>query len=343
MKKTIRYQTRNGAYTSNRQIAVKGIVLHSYGCAQPDPHILAERWDSPSAGACVHAHIGKDEAIITLPCEERIGKVARGWHAGSGNKGSANNTHLSAEMTEPSTIKYNGGSNWIELGDGSNTKAHVLATYRNAVEVFAQWCGYHGLNPLADGVILSHREAHARGIASNHGDVEHIWSRFGLTMDYFRWDVKAAMHGASVSAPEVGEVTDTSNQQVNPLDGIVTVIYDGDDGLNVRKAPDYNAEVLEIAGVGRAFTVTGISADEKWYRLENGRFISAVPSYVKFKATQEQKESTAGTGYYRVRKSWTNPASQIGAFKVQENAIELCRHNDGYKVYDQGGKEIYPI
>lgn len=40
-------------------------------------------------------------------------------------------------MTEPATIKYVGGSTWIETGDGSNTKRHVLATYANAVQVFA--------------------------------------------------------------------------------------------------------------------------------------------------------------------------------------------------------------
>lgn len=340
MKKTLRYQTRNGAYVCGRQIAVKGIVLHSYGCAQPDPRVLAERWDSPSAGACVHAHIGKDEGIITLPCEEEKGRAARGWHCGIGTSGSANNTCLSAEMTEPATIRYVGGSNWIELGDGSNTKAHVFATYKNAVELFAEWCGYHGLNPLADGVILSHREAHARGIASNHGDVEHIWSRFGLTMGQFRKDVRAAMDGEDIKAEVMPPVTSTASQKVNPLFGIVTVIYDGEDGLNLRTAPDYTAEISEIVDAGRVFNVVGISEDEKWYKLEDGRFVSAVPSYVKFRATQEQKESTAGTGYYRVRESWDKPASQIGAFKKKENALNLCRQNPGYKVYNPLGEEV---
>lgn len=342
MNKRNRYQTKNRAYTSGRMIAVKGAVLHSYGCPQPDPGILAERWDSAEASACTHAHIGKDEVIVTLPCEEITGKAARGWHAGSGKTGSANNTHLSAEMTEPSTIKYTGGSNWIELGDGSNTKAHVLATYKNAVDLYAAWCCRHGLDPLADGVILSHREAHARGIASNHGDVEHIWLRFGLSMDQFRRDVKAAMQGDSVDFGGNVAVTDTSGQQVNPLDGTVTVIYTGEDGLNLRKAPAYTAAVAAVAKAGDKYAVTGISADENWYRLDSGLYVSAVPSYVSFKATEAQKESTAGTGYYRVRTAWDNPGSQIGAFKVQENAVELCKQNSGYRVYDPDGKEIYP-
>ena len=245
-------------------------------------------------------------------------------------------------MTEPATIKYAGGSSWIELGDGSNTKAHVLATYKNAVDLYAAWCCRHGLDPLADGVILSHREAHARGIASNHGDVEHIWLRFGLSMDQFRRDVKAAMQGGSVDFGGNVAVTDTSGQQVNSLDGTVTVIYTGEDGLNLRKAPAYTAAVAAVAKAGDKYAVTGISADEKWYRLDSGLYVSAVPSYVSFKATEAQKESTAGSGYYRVRTSWNKPDSQIGAFKDRENAVELCRQNSGYRVYDPDGKEIYP-
>lgn len=343
MIKKKRYQTKNGAYTSGRKISVKGIMLHSYGSPQPNPNVLAERWDNPNANACVHVHIGKDEIIITLPCGEEKGRAARGWHAGTGTSGrSANDTHLSSEMTEPSTIKYVGGSKWIELGDGSNTKAHVLATYKNAVAQFAEWCDFYELDPLADGVIISHSEGYKRGIASNHGDVEHIWKFFGLTMSQFRMDVKAAMKGDGVDFGNDVAVTDTSGQKINPLIGTVTIIYPGADGMNIRKAPDYNADVIQVASKGRIFAVTGISADEKWYRLQEGGFVSAVPAYVSFKATPEQKESTAGTGYYRVRESWDKPDTQIGAFKAQENAVELCKQNSGYKVYDPAGKEIYP-
>lgn len=60
-------------------------------------------------------------------------------------------------------------------------------------------CKKYGLNPLADGVIISHREGHSRSIASNHGDSEHLWTQLGMgyTMDGFRKAVKAAMGGTS--------------------------------------------------------------------------------------------------------------------------------------------------
>lgn len=42
---------------------------------------------------------------------------------------------------------------------------------------------------------------------------------------------------------------------------------------------------------------------------------------------------------YRVRKSWTNAASQIGAFRVLENAKKACK--PGYKVFDTKGNVVY--
>ncbi len=43
---------------------------------------------------------------------------------------------------------------------------------------------------------------------------------------------------------------------------------------------------------------------------------------------------------YRVRKSWEDASSQMGAYTVLENAIKACR--DGYSVYDNDGNVVYP-
>ena len=42
-----------------------------------------------------------------------------------------------------------------------------------------------------------------------------------------------------------------------------------------------------------------------------------------------------------MRKSWGDVASQIGAYSSLENAKKACPK--GYYVFDQNGKEIYPI
>ena len=194
--------TKNPCYTAGRKIAVKGLMLHSVGCPQPKASVFINSWNSPSYdNACVHGFIDGNDGTVyqTLPWNHR------GWHCGSGSKGSGNNTHIGVEMCEPACIRYTSGSNFT-CSDLSAARAVAKRTYEAAVELFAYLCKQYNLNPAADGVIISHREGHSRGIASNHGDPEHLWKGLGLgyTMDGFRKDVKAAMGGAGTAEPENG-------------------------------------------------------------------------------------------------------------------------------------------
>jgi len=179
--------TKNPCYTAGGKITVKGLMLHSVGCPQPKASVFVNSWNKSSFNsACVHGFIDANDGIVyqTLPWNHR------GWHGG----GSSNNTHIGVEMCEPACIKYTGGSSFT-CSDYSTAKAAVKRTYESAVELFAFLCKEYNLNPLGDGVIVSHKEGCARGIASNHGDPEHLWNglSMGYTMDGFRKDVKAAM------------------------------------------------------------------------------------------------------------------------------------------------------
>lgn len=189
--------TKNPCYTAGRKITVKGLMLHSVGCPQPKASVFINSWNSASyTAACVHGFIDGNDGTVyqTLPWNHR------GWHCGSGTKGSGNNTHIGVEMCEPACIKYTSGANFT-CSDTATAKAVAKRTYEAAVELFAMLCKQYNLNPTADGVILSHKEGHSRGIASNHGDPEHLWNGLGMgyTMDGFRKAVKAAM-GSSVSS-----------------------------------------------------------------------------------------------------------------------------------------------
>lgn len=55
-------------------------------------------------------------------------------------------------------------------------------------------------------------------------------------------------------------------------------------------------------------------------------------------ATQPTEEEL-----YRVRKSWEDASSQIGAFKVFDNAMHLADDNPGYSVFDSRGNMVYPL
>ena len=54
-------------------------------------------------------------------------------------------------------------------------------------------------------------------------------------------------------------------------------------------------------------------------------------------------DSTAISGWYRVRKSWQNAASQKGAFHDLTYAKQCADKNPGYYVFDPDGKAVYPV
>ncbi len=185
--------TKNPCYTAGRKITVKGLMLHSVGCSQPSAKVFVKNWNNASYNrACVHGFIDGNDGTIyqCLPWDHR------GWHCG----GSGNNTHIGVEMCEPACIKYTGGATFT-CSDKATAQAVAKRTYEAAVELFAMLCQKFSLNPLGDGVIVSHKEGCKRGIASNHGDPEHLWTQLGLpyTMDTFRKAVKAAMNGGTVT------------------------------------------------------------------------------------------------------------------------------------------------
>ncbi len=183
------FTAKNKCYQAGAPLTPQGLMLHSIGTPQPSAAVLARYFDQYQPGGqsvCVHAFVQADGTVYqTLPWE------MRGWHCG----GTANNTHIGIEMTEPAA-----GVPYAEAAE------QITGTYRAAVELFARLCGVYGLEPLADGVIIGHAEGHRRGVASNHADPAYLWDTYGMgfTMDGFRRAVAEAM----AEAKEEEEETD---------------------------------------------------------------------------------------------------------------------------------------
>ena len=193
-----KYLTRNPYWAKNearmdpryreyQQHGPKGMMLHSIGCPQPDAMVLIKSWNDPDyTRACIHGFIDANTGAVyqTMPFNYRAP------HAG----GDATDTHIGIEMCEPDCIRYTSGSSFT-CSDLPRAREMVRRTYLSAVELFAQTCKEYGWDPMEDGVVISHREGYKRGIASNHGDPEHLWRGLGLsyTMDTFREDGKAKM------------------------------------------------------------------------------------------------------------------------------------------------------
>ena len=173
--------TKNDCYQAGRTITPKGIMVHSAGVAQPDPEVFCRQWNRPGVEACVHAFVAEERIIQTLPWNWR------GWHAGRGERGSANNTHISFECCEPAGHTYQGGT--MVGYDTEKNQRYFQHIFENAVDLCALLCQKYHLDPLEPGVVLCHAEGHQQGIASNHADVLQWWPKHGVTMDDFRQSV----------------------------------------------------------------------------------------------------------------------------------------------------------
>lgn len=241
--------TKNPCYSAERKITVKGLMLHSVGCSQPNAMVFINNWNSASYDrACVHGFIDGNDGIVyqTLPWNHR------GWHAG----GDANNTHIGVEMCEPACIKYTGGASFT-CSDTATARAVAKRTYDAAVELFAMLCKEYGLNPLTD--IISHREGHAQGVASNHGDPEHLWNglKMGYTMDTFRQAVKVKMNEEPAPAPSVHETSGTQAsafKNMSEADVIAKVgpIFTADQKKNGILASVSLAQFILESGYGKS-------------------------------------------------------------------------------------------
>ena len=181
------YAKNNLCYKAARTMPTgspAGIIIHSTGANNPNlkryvnaPEICGENpyrnyFDRPDSNVCPHAVIGKDKngevkAAKLLPWNVCC------WGCGSGSKGSYNYSpaYIQIEIAE----------------DALNDRAYFEESFGLAADLCQRLMkNYPTIKP---GNIISHKEACARGYASNHGDPEHWLARFGKNMDWFRSQV----------------------------------------------------------------------------------------------------------------------------------------------------------
>lgn len=198
--------TQSTCYKGTSEMTPKGVLWHSTGAnnsslkryVQPDDNAKNREellkligknqynndWNHITRQAGVNAWIGKladgtVTSIQTLPWNFKP------WGCGSGAKGSCNNGWMQFEICE----------------DGLTDKTYFNAVYQEACELTAYYCKMYNLNPLGTvvmngvtiPVILDHKTACELGLGSNHGDVQHWFSKHGKTLDDVRKDVAALM------------------------------------------------------------------------------------------------------------------------------------------------------
>lgn len=348
-------QTNSTCYKGTSTMQVKGVLWHSTGAnnttikryVQPsdnDPNraeLLAKigknpygnDWNHVATQAGLNAWIGtladgSVAAVQTMPWNYKP------WGCGSGSKGSCNNGWIQFEICE----------------DSLSDRNYFEKVYKEACELTAYLCKMYNLNPKGvvsfNGanvpVILCHQDSYRLGLGSNHSDVYHWFNRYGKTMDSVREDVAALLGSSS------GTVV-TPTQQ--PVISKNRDLGKGDEGSDVKELQENLIALGYSCGPDGADGDFGNNTDiavrkfQKDHNLVQDGIVgnntkAAIATALKNKTSTPT--TPAKKSYYRVRKSWTDIASQIGAFLDLNNAIDACnKAGSGYKVFDATGKQVY--
>lgn len=297
------YLTKNRCYQQARKRTAIGIQVHSIGTAQNTAQAIADYWNQPSVSACVHY-------IVDAEVEGKVLHILPDTYYAWADGGYGNHNLITFEIAESDYMRYTGNGANYAITNPEKFKADIMRGYNTAVQLCAYLCNQHGWNPMAklsSGLYLisSHDEGRKAGLSTAHVDPTHIWSKFGLTMDGFRKDVAEAMKG---------------NTTITKSNMPSSAVY------RIRKAWDD-----EKSQIG-AYTVfdNAKNACKEGYTVfdQNGKAVYVAPS-----------KTDADETFYRVRKTWDDAKTQIGAYKLIDNAKANCPL--GYAVYDENGKEIY--
>lgn len=181
--------TNNLCYIEGRKHIPAGVMVHSTAVPGVMAKSFISSWNTAKPGGsevCVHAFLDNTGVYQTLPFD------MVGWHSGGGALGSANyRGYIGFEICEPR-----------DLAD----KQYFNAVKKLAVQFVAHLCKTYGILPEKPAVI-SHKEGHQLGIASNHEDIDHWWPKYhNYTMDKFRAEVKALILGSDSEEDDMKEV-----------------------------------------------------------------------------------------------------------------------------------------
>ena len=357
-KPLICMMTNSTCYKETGRMAVKGILWHSTGANNPWLKRYVQPSDNASDKAELLAKLGKNQykndwnhISVEAGLNAWIGKLANGtvatvqtmpwdyrpWGCGSGRRGSCNNGWIQFEICE----------------DALTDKAYFEAVYKEACELTAYLCKMFSLNPkdsvsfngVSVPVILCHQDSYKLGLGSNHGDVYNWFNKYGKTMDNVRNDVAALMTSS-------GTIIPNSTTTTTPINSSSSCLGKGDEGPEVEQLQKnliklgYSCGSWGADGDFGNDTKKAVIKFQKEHGLDAdglvGPLTQAAIKTALEKLTPASKPTSSTNEIYRIRLSWDNPASQIGAYRILENAINTCKAANGnYKVFNSKGEIVY--
>ena len=292
------YMTRNRCYTLNRNYKKQGIVIHSTatpGVMAPD---WFRRWNNPGLSKAVHAFVDDKVAIEYLP------DTREAWHVAT-RKG--NRYYYGIELCE----------------DRGHSRDYFLKAYVNDVKFTAVICKRLGLS-VKD--IYSHKEANRLGFASNHGDPEHWWSKFGYNMDMFRRDVQRELSGIGdeIVSGGVSDVVMSKGLDVDGYLGYNTIV-----ALQKEMGTYQDGIISKVSPmVARLQLALGVTADGilgpntiKALQRHLGTYVDGIISKPSNMVKELQRRLNAGTLNLKVNTTPKPKPVVKPKLKVEEDGI----------------------
>ncbi|MCI7804355.1 MAG: peptidoglycan recognition protein family protein, partial [Oscillospiraceae bacterium] len=126
------------------------------------------------------------------------------------------------------------------------------------------------------------------------------------------------------------------NRRTIAIECIMSSAYNDKDKKSEDNCARLAAALLKKYKLG----INALYTHNHWY---SGKYCPAyiLPHWDKFKAKVQSYMNSGSSAkqLYRVRKSWSDAKSQIGAYSSLENAKKACKA--GYSVFNNSGKAVY--
>ena len=165
----------------------------------------------------------------------------------------------------------------------------------------------------------------------------------------------------SLSGWHAADGSGNGNRRTIAIECVMSSVYNDKD----KKSEDNCARLAAALLKKYGFDINHLYTHTHWLNVRDGRNgtidqlntmynrykmcpLYILPHWAEFKK-KVQGYMNAGSAVtsapvakqlYRVRKSWSDAKSQIGAFSSLENAKKACKN--GYAVFDSNGKQVYP-
>ena len=161
---TQNYITQNDSYKNGKTITPKGVMVHSTATPGVMAATWPARWNKPGVEVSVHAFVDDTGVVQTLPWNRKA------WHCGTAYSGgpSANSTHISFEMCEPSEMVFSyrpvlkrGISNNAIAVRGVQRQLAALGLYTGAVD------GVYG--PGTEAAVKTYQESRKMAVDGSVG------------------------------------------------------------------------------------------------------------------------------------------------------------------------------